>query len=844
MKDRNPLKTISGSQETFKGMDDRQLLDDNRLDKTQQILDVNERKLLQHQMSSGFGTQHSKDETTNNSNNNESIELIQIGHLNSLDNNNALMQTTSTASATTSIDHNNMITTSSGIMMMAKQASISSTTNDPNKLYDDAYLQYQKSLINRSPSYRKSIDKISLISQTSSGNNSTISNKYHQQIPSSSIHHSHQTHDKLKSPKNLLISNSNNNNSCINYDRDKLINAIIVNNKNKQKHKITTPSSTTTSSPTATGYQTTTGYATSATNNLNSKIIRLLSDQSINTLSCEQDDIMNQMNLKDELLNCEQKELFQFLNDDFDNSNNYFSDTIGFSNAINLIDPDTDSLINASSIGAGGIPGISGGGGGGHGGGAAVGGNRYDNGSIKSGIQSNRKISNGSLKSNISSISNSIFQTLENYRGGSINGSLDKIYLNNTTSMISNNSGGSGNGGNGGAGVGGAAGGAGSTSMTTSIDDKELLSALIGGSGGNNSKRSDFDDIIHDFDTELKSLKSLSFDRQTTIDSSLSPKLLDRRNYAKSSSNIITNNDNNDNVVLRKSKSSNNSNNNNNNTDNNNSNNNDYDLTKRRSLEKQSKIMNDDIDLSLGIEIKNICDQLQSSYNNNNNENSSNNVSNNNNNIIPVNYRRKNDFQSSFDRIKRLSLIERVEELNEDALHHQQLQLQQSQQPLRIESERLPRKNLSKDKLETLSLKSNLSDEIFRPASRPVSIREFQQNISRDTIDKQLELQLEATPPPPKPPKKVTMRDRDDKDRSEGFNKRTPPQSRSPKKAKVRDGPTRPWHCLVSYVDDLTVGGRRNSQGIYDDPTSFPSFGNNKEQKIPQDCFPQQCYDK
>ncbi|XP_051859444.1 sodium channel protein 60E isoform X3 [Drosophila albomicans] len=53
----------------------------------------------------------------------------------------------------------------------------------------------------------------------------------------------------------------------------------------------------------------------------------------------------------------------------------------------------------------------------------------------------------------------------------------------------------------------------------------------------------------------------------------------------------------------------------------------------------------------------------------------------------------------------------------------------------------------------------------------------------------------------------------------------------------------KPWHCLVSYVDDLTVGGRRNSQGAYNDPMTFPSFGQAKPPKVPDDCFPQKCYD-
>ncbi|KRT85215.1 hypothetical protein AMK59_1965, partial [Oryctes borbonicus] len=37
------------------------------------------------------------------------------------------------------------------------------------------------------------------------------------------------------------------------------------------------------------------------------------------------------------------------------------------------------------------------------------------------------------------------------------------------------------------------------------------------------------------------------------------------------------------------------------------------------------------------------------------------------------------------------------------------------------------------------------------------------------------------------------------------------------------DDDQRPWHALVSYVDEITLGGRRNSKGIYvDGMGSFP----------------------
>ncbi|XP_078044251.1 sodium channel protein 60E isoform X2 [Augochlora pura] len=57
--------------------------------------------------------------------------------------------------------------------------------------------------------------------------------------------------------------------------------------------------------------------------------------------------------------------------------------------------------------------------------------------------------------------------------------------------------------------------------------------------------------------------------------------------------------------------------------------------------------------------------------------------------------------------------------------------------------------------------------------------------------------------------------------------------------------PKRPWHALVSYVDELTVGGRRDSKGKYlDGLGSFPGFGRHNRRKEPLDCFPKQCYQK
>jgi hypothetical protein len=66
-----------------------------------------------------------------------------------------------------------------------------------------------------------------------------------------------------------------------------------------------------------------------------------------------------------------------------------------------------------------------------------------------------------------------------------------------------------------------------------------------------------------------------------------------------------------------------------------------------------------------------------------------------------------------------------------------------------------------------------------------------------------------------------------------------------PSKEKHSSGPKQPWQTLASYVDELTVGGRRDSQGHYvDGMGSFPGFGRNKSVKVPQDCFPKHCYQR
>lgn len=537
---------------------------------------LGERNKLLHQMSSGFGTQQSRDDPTIT----ESLEMRTINPMG------------------TSQD------TERGFTPDIQQ-------------YDEAYLQYQKSLVNRSPSYRKSIDDISVSDISSSARNSLI-----------------------KSPPLAY--------------RDTLSHAL----------------------PTRSG----SGYNKSPApshrsirSNHSNQLNRIPSDQSLNTFSIEQD-LSNQMNLKDELLSCDQKELFQFLSDDFDNSTNYFSDTVGFGSA--MIDPDTDSLILNS---------------------------KKDDLSFASSTQ--RKFSNASIRSNISNISNSVFQALERKRGGSWTGSDRGNNGGGNESKRSSGLFGSGNSGN---------------------DEHEPL-----------VNPSEFDEIIHDFETELKSIHSIS------IENSLAARTPDVESRFFRMPHDDT-------VVFRKKKTS---------TGSTASQRSEM-AAKRRSLEKQNKVSDEEFDVKL--ESKRSLDHLSpppsSDYIN-----------------ISPSLRRKTNFQNSFDRIKRLSLIERVEE----AINEQDT----DRQIVRVESERLPRKYLSKDKLETLSLKSSKSqedmttpdDNLWVPSKRGskmasrADIKEFQRNMPTDVKNTVM--------------KKVTLKDYVDS--SDTDSKQTPSKKKGKQKSLI-----------------------------------------------------------
>lgn len=448
-------------------------------------------------------------------------------------------------------------------------------------------------------------------------------------------------------------------------------------------------------------------------------IRRLSSDQSINSISNDHDDVFSQPNLRDELLSCDQKELFQFLNDDFDNSHNYFSDTVGYGSAV--IDPDTDSLLLFDAKRDANI------------------------------FSPARKASTTSNKSNLSCISNSIFEALEHTRGGSISEAVDRQRK------------------------------AAAAAATNSHCDE--LEPLV--------QDSEFENIIASFEKELNIIKNSTqslqrqWSRASNDDSNNKGVGVGDGVKQQHSLELSSSTHKYEEILPMRLNSTNNSNTNNSNKNKRNSVN-----LKRRSLEKQMKV---DDDFNVSNELKKICDHIQAPFTDSGSTDLKNNTANINNNKnisestksnangggdsgtnssssssssrvtatgatnetsrrdsvgsinSPTNHlcnispkvRRKSDFHSSFDRIKRTSLIERVDEsMQEDQMHHASSAMQLPPFEHHTYSEKLPRKHLNTDmNIESLSLKSTGSYEhlVCHNEKEPKKIRFEKQ--SDDTVN-------------------------------------------------------------------------------------------------------------
>lgn len=121
---------------------------------------------------------------------------------------------------------------------------------------------------------------------------------------------------------------------------------------------------------------------------------------------------------------------------------------------------------------------------------------------------------------------------------------------------------------------------------------------------------------------------------------------------------------------------------------------------------------------------------------------------------------------------------------------------------------------------------SDQEDSVLRPLVDKRTSLTTQQTESKDESNAEESIELEVL------------------DKGPGETETMLPSTEAPQKPRS-SAVKQPWHALASYVDELTVGGRRDSQGHYvDGMGSFPGFGRNKTVKVPQDCFPQHCYQR
>ncbi|XP_067630184.1 sodium channel protein 60E isoform X2 [Eurosta solidaginis] len=732
-------------------------LDNNSRNDYNTLYPQAERRLL-HQVSSGFGTQHndSRDEPTYT----ESIELRLMGQYNSTD---------------TDPYANDQ---RSGSYVPGDSLQDTSSRRYCSEEHDEAYLQYQKSLLTRSPSYRKSLDRLS---QSSDQSQRSL-------IPSRS----------LKSDDDLHLS-----------------------------------------------------------------VRRHSSGHSLNTISIEHEELLShQGNLRDELLNCEQKELFQFLQDDGDNSNNYFSETVGYGSAI--IDADTDSLIVDV---------------------------RKDE----------RKPSTSSIKSNLSYISNSIMQQIEQRRNGS-NGNgheneglplvehseFDNIIQSfekeleeikrSTTSLerrLSTLS---------------------EPSPAADEANKAILDHIAVITGA--SERSAADEVVHPLNpydsydlstvprrqptrlttTERNSvkIKRRSLEKQRKIDEDFSisneiRKICDQIHAPfvtiESMAVAATVNAAAKSPFARRKSDQFSA---------------QFDRFKRLSLiERVDEVPEDEKPIStlrmeseklprkclttdtirldsLSLKSTNSYENLliqkqqlsrqQSNQRNGGGSLTSSGVA------VPATPPTSLNSQLEPRTPAQVSSIKTTPPLAALTEHQQHYHASKIHDPPPLPPPQQQQSLLASATRATISTTiTTTNTTTIRPRAagdtRDMRTKRFAEH-QQSTLDKAASFQSTRTESHSScgggyadTSSVLALGQGALSKRSSAGGAMVTDTAEPAQKSTFSRLTEKPWHCLVSYVDDLTVGGRRNSQGAYNDPMTFPSFGQTKPPKVPDDCFPQKCYD-
>ncbi|XP_043277863.1 sodium channel protein 60E isoform X2 [Venturia canescens] len=203
----------------------------------------------------------------------------------------------------------------------------------------------------------------------------------------------------------------------------------------------------------------------------------------------------------------------------------------------------------------------------------------------------------------------------------------------------------------------------------------------------------------------------------------------------------------------------------------------------------------------------------------------------------------------SFDRIR--SIVRKKKYRKENSENEKNMRLEQIVREVMDKSDKekyaiqetvlsLPKDNIyNRSYQESLNQPVFTYEPIYRQATvttysassqetiKPRDSKKLDERCDSNDTNQEENIEMEVLKEPKKPDEEVAMLPEKDKPkRDEKIEKR-------------------PWHALVSYVDELTVGGRRDSKGRYiDGMGSFPGFGRNRPPKVPQDCFPQHCYQK
>ncbi|XP_025154885.1 sodium channel protein 60E isoform X2 [Harpegnathos saltator] len=201
----------------------------------------------------------------------------------------------------------------------------------------------------------------------------------------------------------------------------------------------------------------------------------------------------------------------------------------------------------------------------------------------------------------------------------------------------------------------------------------------------------------------------------------------------------------------------------------------------------------------------------------------------------------------SFDRIR--SIVRKQKHRKENSENEKNIRLEQIVREVMDKSDKEKYAiqetvlSLPKDNIYNRSYQESLNQPFtYDPIYRQATLTTYSQS-SQETVKENKKLSEKGNSNETNPEESIeleVLKDTGKPDEEVAMLPEEKPPARNEERIQKR-----PWHALVSYVDELTVGGRRDSKGRYiDGMGSFPGFGRNKEHKEPLDCFPQHCYQK